>query len=81
MTRLKAEMEAPPPYKKAPQPETVSSGVLRRKQEFDGNGAPLRREVASGIPGLTYDQAGRPVWRDPNLDWSKTTIVHDEGRR
>jgi hypothetical protein len=61
MTRLKAEMEAPPPYKRELQPETVSSSVLRRKQEFDGNGAPLGRETASGIPGLTYDQAGRPV--------------------
>jgi hypothetical protein len=24
-------------------------------------GVPLRKETESGIPGLTYDQAGRPV--------------------
>lgn len=27
-----------------------------------GVGAPLRREVQSGMPGLTFDQAGRPVY-------------------
>ena len=32
-----------------------------------GNGAPiLRTETGTTIPGLSYDQAGRPVWRDPH---------------
>ncbi|KAF7901513.1 hypothetical protein EAF00_003734 [Botryotinia globosa] len=26
-----------------------------------------RRETSSGIEGLTFDYAGRPVWRDPRL--------------
>ncbi|KAF5874048.1 uncharacterized protein Bfra_004054 [Botrytis fragariae] len=26
-----------------------------------------RREKSSGIEGLTFDYAGRPVWRDPRL--------------
>jgi len=30
-------------------------------------GAPIMRvETETTIPGLSYDQAGRPVWRDPN---------------
>ncbi|KAF7884163.1 uncharacterized protein EAF01_011586 [Botrytis porri] len=27
----------------------------------------VRRETSSGIKGLTFDYAGRPVWRDPKL--------------
>jgi hypothetical protein len=33
----------------------------RQVEEDQGNGAPLRKETQSGIPGLTYDHAGRPV--------------------
>jgi hypothetical protein len=33
----------------------------RAKQMYGEDGAPLRRETQSGIPGLTYDQCGRPV--------------------
>jgi len=68
MGRLKAEMQAPPTHRRdpwngvprGPEPYDLSSQGVRRK-ESDGNGAPLRRETQSGIPGLTYDQAGRPV--------------------
>ncbi|KAA8572217.1 hypothetical protein EYC84_002124 [Monilinia fructicola] len=32
------------------------------------NRLPLgRRETPSGIEGLTFDYAGRPVWRDPKI--------------
>lgn len=70
-TRMKREMEAPPPRSAnweglSPQrpvqyipDEKPRSG---KENESNGsNGAPLRRETESGIPGLTYDQAGRPV--------------------
>ncbi|ESZ92237.1 hypothetical protein SBOR_7363 [Sclerotinia borealis F-4128] len=40
-----------------------------------GMGVPLgRRETPSGIEGLTFDYAGRPVWRDPK---SKTIDSDD----
>jgi hypothetical protein len=73
MTRLKAEMEVPPQDMSwnghAPRRvEANAANVQRRKQEFDSNGAPLRRETQSGIPGLTYDQAGRPVYVLPHPD-------------
>ncbi|KAK0125726.1 hypothetical protein ONS95_000274 [Cadophora gregata] len=79
MTRMKAEMVPPPPragnwQSCAPQrPETCIPGemqqVMYRKTtaQSSGNGSPLdRKETESGIPGLTYDQAGRPVWREEN---------------
>jgi len=87
MTRLKAEMQVPPQAEMnwnghgSRREEAAIRVVQRRKQEFDANGAPLRRETQSGIPGLTYDQAGRPVWRDPNLNWDKSRIEHHEGFR
>lgn len=78
MTRLKKEMEAPPQSRRTPSVKTIPQDGSRREQKYSNSGAPLRRETASGIPGLTYDQAGRPVWRDPNLDWSKTKFEHEE---
>jgi len=72
MTRLEAELETSPNYH--PQQYGYNSRKQMRKdvglayerrekfvQEYNANGAPLRRETQSGIPGLTYDQAGRPV--------------------
>ena len=66
---MEAEMKAPPPRSGnwdglAPQrPEQYVPHKKQRqaKLEDDGNGAPLRKETQSGIPGLTYDHAGRPV--------------------
>ncbi|TVY30140.1 hypothetical protein LHYA1_G001098 [Lachnellula hyalina] len=46
-----------------------------------GNGAKLvRRETPSGIPGLTYDHAGRPVWREEiaHRSRSRIRIEHQE---
>ena len=87
LTRLKAEMKAPPPQSgnwqsfnpQRPEPyipDEHKQGERhdqRRKQMKEGgnnnggsngdhgNGAPLR-ETPSGIPGLTYDWSGRPVY-------------------
>ena len=67
MTRIKAEMQALPARKDAwngvPQLPEHHSASSRDgfRTEYDGNGAPLRRETQSGIPGLTFDQVGRPV--------------------
>jgi hypothetical protein len=33
-----------------------------------GSGGLVRVETPTHIPGLTFDQAGRPVWRDPQLE-------------
>ncbi|TVY58736.1 hypothetical protein LCER1_G002038 [Lachnellula cervina] len=47
----------------------------------NGNGAKLeRKETPSGIPGLTYDHAGRPVWRQEiaNRSRSRIQIEHRE---
>lgn len=67
MTRLKREM-VPPPCNSgnwegfAPQRPHYETPKPQRQQMEKSNGAPLgRRETPSGIPGLTYDQAGRPV--------------------
>jgi len=63
-TRLKAEMRAPPPRAANWQylsPQRPEQQMPHTEAEDAGNGAPLRRETESGIPGLTYDQAGRPV--------------------
>ena len=72
LTRLQAEMQTPPARDGnwkglSPQrPEACVPRVYKEKREKDCgncncNGAPLRRETQSGIPGLTYDHAGRPV--------------------
>lgn len=72
MTRLKKEMVAPPPHSGnweglAPQRPQYSYTQRERSRERQqmvkaANGVPLgRRETPSGIPGLTYDYAGRPV--------------------
>jgi len=75
MTRMKAEMVPPPPragnwQSCGPQrpetyiPEESQQAMYRKKtgQSCSGNGAPLgRKETESGVPGLTYDHAGRPV--------------------
>ncbi|KAF7926792.1 uncharacterized protein EAE98_006177 [Botrytis deweyae] len=40
----------------------------RSNRHEEGNRLLLaRRETSSGIDGLTFDYAGRPVWRDPRL--------------
>ncbi|ATZ52214.1 hypothetical protein BCIN_07g07040 [Botrytis cinerea B05.10] len=44
----------------------------RRDKHEEGNSLLLaRKETSSGIEGLTFDYAGRPVWRDPKLQ------IHD----
>jgi hypothetical protein len=71
---MEAEMKTPPPRSGnweglGPQrPEPYAPHKEREKQQSqmkevnEGNGVPLRKETQSGIPGLTYDQAGRPVY-------------------
>ncbi|KUJ19248.1 uncharacterized protein LY89DRAFT_731656 [Mollisia scopiformis] len=85
MTRLKAEMVAPPSNSGnweglAPQrPQAYAPREPRQRQQMekDTNGVLLgRRETASGIPGLTYDHAGRPVWREENA----IRVEHRENR-
>ncbi|CZT03431.1 uncharacterized protein RAG0_10184 [Rhynchosporium agropyri] len=79
MTRLKAEMVPPPPRSgnwqscgpqrtEAYVPDEKNQVMYRHKTaQSIGNGAPLhRKETESGVPGLTYDHAGRPVWREEN---------------
>ena len=69
LTRLNAEMQAPPPRSQNwdclnPQRPTVYGPKQMQQREGPRtvNSAPLRRmETPSGIPGLTYDAAGRPV--------------------
>lgn len=63
MTRLDREMEAPPQNMRRGHRRRVESIArsTEQKQQYDTNSVPLRRETASGIPGLSYDQAGRPV--------------------
>ncbi|APA14446.1 hypothetical protein sscle_13g092160 [Sclerotinia sclerotiorum 1980 UF-70] len=78
LTRLEAEMLAPPPvpgnweYLGPRKAITMSSQGMkirrRRKRESEderhrnGNHFQLgRRETSSGIEGLTFDYAGRPV--------------------
>jgi len=73
MSHIKKEMQAPPPRSGnweglAPQrfyPYVPSK--TRQKQREHGEGQMRRLETPSGIEGLTFDQAGRPVWRDPRL--------------
>jgi hypothetical protein len=73
MTRLKKEMVAPPSNSgnweglapQRPQYDYTPRERPRQQQQTEkgSNGAPLgRRETPSGIPGLTYDHAGRPVY-------------------
>lgn len=65
MARMKAEMVSPPPRSgnwedlapRRPDPYVPKE----KRQTEEGSGAPLRKETESGIPGLTYDQSGRPV--------------------
>ena len=67
MTRLKAEMTTPPV--RSGNREGLSPGrpepyIPKRRQESRSVLHPQaleRKETPSGIPGLTYDQAGRPV--------------------
>ncbi|KAH6712524.1 hypothetical protein BKA61DRAFT_86285 [Leptodontidium sp. MPI-SDFR-AT-0119] len=79
LTRMKAEMVPPPPRAGNWQscgPQRADTYIpseeqqeMYRKQtsQSTGNGAPLgRKETESGVPGLTYDHAGRPVWREEN---------------
>ncbi|KAN0095558.1 hypothetical protein V8E51_016269 [Hyaloscypha variabilis] len=53
--------------------------VQRVRVPSNANGAQMRRmETESGIPGLTYDHAGRPVWREENA--VKAETEHRENR-
>ncbi|KAI9640141.1 hypothetical protein NHQ30_011543 [Ciborinia camelliae] len=86
LTRLKAEMLAPPPnpgnWESFGPRKDVLIGPehtqIRRRSgrggswsetlNERGNVVPFgRRETPSGIQGLSFDYAGRPVWRDPKL--------------
>ncbi|TEY61286.1 hypothetical protein BOTCAL_0171g00100 [Botryotinia calthae] len=88
ITRLEAEMVAPPPISgnwqdlgprkaisRSPQHVHARKRCRRggrRDRHEEGNSLLLaRRETSSGIEGLTFDYAGRPVWRDPKLQ------IHD----
>jgi len=83
LTRLSAEMKAPPPRSSnwdslSPQRPTAYVPEKQQKQRSLGNGEPLgRMETPSGIPGLTYDAAGRPVWVSPIRRLAKCTDVWD----
>ncbi|KAJ8060805.1 hypothetical protein OCU04_009889 [Sclerotinia nivalis] len=37
-----------------------------------------RRETPSGIEGLTFDCAGRPVWRDPRMKTNGSDDTHSQ---
>ncbi|KAH6668782.1 hypothetical protein B0J14DRAFT_150422 [Halenospora varia] len=64
LSNIKAEMVPPPanPNNWSDMSPRRPQPVKLPKHEQGGiNGAPLRREYLSNTPGLTYDQAGRPV--------------------
>jgi len=70
LTRLKAEMAPPPPRSgnwdmmgpQRPDPYVAKKVQSQGNGNGNGIGNPLeRKETPSGIPGLTYDHAGRPV--------------------
>ncbi|TVY84016.1 hypothetical protein LSUE1_G002962 [Lachnellula suecica] len=72
-SRLKAEMVSPHSHTQRSGsgdmlgPRRPEPYISKTQSQSQGNGAPLRRkETESGIPGLTYDHAGRPVWREEN---------------
>ncbi|CZR61422.1 uncharacterized protein PAC_11318 [Phialocephala subalpina] len=74
MTRLEREMVNPPPNSgnwESLSPQRPEAYVPRQRHQMEKvpSGAPLgRRETPSGVPGLTYDHAGRPVCvSSPNL--------------
>ncbi|TVY93203.1 hypothetical protein LAWI1_G003270 [Lachnellula willkommii] len=47
----------------------------RTNENGNGKGAKSeRKETPSGIPGLTYDHAGRPVWRQEIANRSRSRI-------
>ena len=66
ISHLEKEMRAPPARPgnwkglgpQRPEPYVPRSG--QREMQTD-EGVVQRKETPSGIPGLTYDQAGRPV--------------------
>merc|ERR1711939_887499 len=64
MTRMKAEMVPPPPRAGNWQscgPQRPETYIPEESQQ-----AMYRKKTGSGVPGLTYDHAGRPVWREEN---------------
>ncbi|KAL2064401.1 hypothetical protein VTL71DRAFT_4895 [Oculimacula yallundae] len=75
MTRLKAEMVPPPsragnwqscgPQRMETYVPDETQQAMYRKKTADGSQL-QRKETESGVPGLTYDHAGRPVWREEN---------------
>jgi hypothetical protein len=66
VSRMKKEMQAPPVQPgnweglEPQRPEPYVPRSNRREMKTDG-GPIQRKETPSGMPGLTYDQAGRPV--------------------
>ena len=66
VSHLKKEMLAPPAQSgnwEGLNPQRPDPYVPRQKRtEMQNDGGPIqRKETPSGIPGLTYDQGGRPV--------------------
>lgn len=60
---VESNTQSPQPgsERKASRAQSLDSKEILKQYDSGSNGAPLRRETESGIPGLTYDQAGRPV--------------------
>lgn len=66
ISHIKKEMRAPPARPgnwEGLNPQRPEPYVPRRNQtEMQNDGSPIqRKETPSGIQGLTYDHAGRPV--------------------
>jgi len=54
------------PYRSGEANENGDSKCFDYGSDYGHEAPILRTETGTTIPGLSYDQAGRPVWRDPH---------------